>query len=303
VEEAGSSLPFGKKLGFPMLHIGKGLAMLSAATLLGGFVLPAAADDTGAPQTAATPPAHAAHHRPVKKKAPPPLVLPPLPAGPLQQVPLPQIPESAPTVTLENGKLTIVAQNATLGDILKQVQTLTGASIDVPPNGAQERVVTQLGPGAPRDVLATLLNGTAFNYVMLGSSSDPSAVASVVLTPKPGQSAGGQTAQNNFPQSPQGMVQVVPVPGQPFRQQVVNAMPPQPEPAAAEEDNSDDSEDKDQDPDAEQPAQPDNNAQPGQPNPNQPNAGPRTPEQLLQMMRQGQMPTPPGVPPQQQPQQ
>jgi hypothetical protein len=228
-------------------------------------------------------------------------VLPPLPAGPLQQVPLPQIPESAPKVTLENGQLTIVAHNATLGDILKQVQQLTNASIDLPPNGASERVVTQIGPGAPRDVLATLLNGTAFNYVMLGSSSDPTAIATVVLSPKPG-AVEAQTAANGYPQGGQPMVQTVPG-QQPFRQQAIAAMPPQPEAAAAEEDNADDSEDKDQDADADQagqPTPPDNNAQPDQQNPNLPNAGPRTPEQLLQMMRQGQPAVPPnGQPPQQ----
>ena len=84
-----------------------------------------------------------------------------------------QIPAAAPRVTYENGLLSITAQNATLGDILREVRKLTGATIDVPPAGANERVVVQLGPGAPRDVLATLLNGTSFNYVMLGSASDP----------------------------------------------------------------------------------------------------------------------------------
>ena len=47
-----------------------------------------------------------------------------------------------------------------------------------------------LGRGAPRDVLAGLLNGSSFNYVMLGSSSDPTAVSSVILTAK---SATGET--------------------------------------------------------------------------------------------------------------
>ena len=64
-----------------------------------------------------------------------------------------------------------------MGEILKQVEQLTGASIDLPANGAPERVVTEIGPGAPRDVLAVLLNGTQFNCVMLGSTSNPSAVS------------------------------------------------------------------------------------------------------------------------------
>ena len=55
-------------------------------------------------------------------------------------------------------------------------------SIFLRAHGANERVVTHLGPGAPRDVLAVLLNGSSFNYVMVGSSSDPTAVSSVILS-------------------------------------------------------------------------------------------------------------------------
>ena len=267
---------------------------------MAAFAIPASADDTQTPQAVPAAPAktaaHHAHTSNKKKTTAPPLVLPPLPPGPLQQVPLPQLPESAPKVSFENGQLTIVANNATLGEILKQVKKLTGASIDLPANGAPERVVTQIGPGAPRDVLATLLNGTAFNYVMLGSNSDPMAVSSVVLTPKPGgeqvQAAGG-----NFQQVPQPMAQGPHLPAQPFHP----GTPPQPEVAAADDPPADDAADQG-DQDQEQAAdQPDQNNQPEQPNANQPNAGPRTPEQLLQMMRQGQpgaMPGNPQQPPQ-----
>jgi len=43
----------------------------------------------------------------------------------------------------------------------------TGAEIEIP--SATERVVTHLGPGPARDVMADLLNGSRFNYVLLGS--------------------------------------------------------------------------------------------------------------------------------------
>ncbi len=101
-----------------------------------------------------------------------------------------QIPAAPPKVAYQNGLLSISAQNATLGEILREVRKQTGASIDIPQSGANERVVTQLGPGAPRDVLAALLNGTSYNYVMVGSPSDPSTVASVMLSARP--SAGGE---------------------------------------------------------------------------------------------------------------
>ncbi|MFZ0478564.1 MAG: hypothetical protein WAL71_05395 [Terriglobales bacterium] len=272
------------------------------AGLLLAVVLPAYADDpptnspAALPATAAMP---VRHHHPHKKPDPPPLVLPPLPAGPLSQVPMDQLPEIAPKVTYEKGKLSIAAQNSSLGEILKQVRKLTGASIEIPASGAAERVVAQIGPGAPRDVLATLLNGTAFNYVMLGSSSDTTSVASVVLTPKPGSGdAQNQVAvngvQQNAPVSPMGG----PMIPQPFRQQMIAGAQPNPNPeAGTPEDDNTGAESTDDDDNAEE-AQPVQPAQPAdqQATPNQPNAGPRTPEQLLQMMRQGQpgmIPPPP----------
>ena len=287
-----------------MSRTGQFRVWLAGGVLLAACAVPARAGQTEMPQAApqatpATAPAKSVPHHahPKKKTAPPPLVLPPLPPGPLQQVPLPQLPENAPNVSFENGQLTIVAHNATLGEILKQVKKLTGASIDLPANGAPERVVTQIGPGAPRDVLATLLNGTAFNYVMLGSNADPTAVSSVVLTPKPGgeqvQAAGG-----NFQQVGQPMAQGPHLPAQPFRQP--GAAIPEPE-VAADDPPADDAADQgDQEADQEQAAD-QQEGQPEQPNPNQPNQGPRTPEQLLQMMRQGQPGAMPGNQPPQQP--
>lgn len=296
---------------------GKSAGTLVAALLLGAFVLPLRADDPPDPNAAKAPSNDSSTKTPSRRhgaqKKPAPPVLPPLPEGPLQQVPMDQIPQSAPKVTFENGLLTISAKNSTLDDILKKVKELTGASIDLPPGGAPERVVTQLGPGAPRDVLAVLLNGTAFNYVLLGSTSDPSAISSVMLTSKPssggpeGQSTGQQPMTMTVYQQAQAMQPGRMMPGVPFRQALNANNQPQAGAAASgdsADDSSDDADDKDDDSDQPPPAQANGgqpsagagdanaanpNLQPGQ-NPNQPNAGPRTPEQLLQMMRQGQQP-------------
>ncbi len=277
-----------------------------------------APDQTAAPDpaSATTPPSNS--HK-VQKQAVP---LPQMPSGPLSQLPMDQIPPTPAKVTFQDGLLTISAQNSTLGEILREVHKLTGASIDIPASGANERVVTHLGPGAPRDVLAVLLNGSSFNYVMVGSNSDPTAVSSVILSSKPSSSpetpAQTQTAANVYQNSPQP----VPAPPQrfagrgPFNQQVV----PQPgntPPASADADDSKDDEElsADDQPDDQQqpgqPAQPDGTdatvpAQPQQPDPNQPNAGPKTPEQILEMLRKQQQPgsiPPQPQPPQQPPQQ
>jgi hypothetical protein len=80
------------------------------------------------------------------------------------------MPTSAPQVSFHNDQLTIVAHNSTLGDVLRAVRNQTGAAVEIPAN-ATERVVGRFGPGPARDVLAVLLNGSHFNYVMLGSAA------------------------------------------------------------------------------------------------------------------------------------
>lgn len=274
-----------------------------------------AGDPATAPDTApATTPHHNTH------KAPTPVVLPQMPSGPLSQVPMDQIPATPAKVTFQGGLLEISAENSTLGEILRNVRKLTGASIDIPQgsNAANERVVTHLGPGAPRDVLAVLLNGSSFNYVMVGSSTDPTAVSSVLLSVKPSATGENKTASNAanvYQNSPQPMQPNFPHPfaggqftparaGQPANAQV-------PPTAAESEDLKDDDQENAEETadDQTQPGQPDASdanaqVQPPQPDPNQPNAGPRTPEQILEMLRRQQQPgaapiQPPQPPPQQ----
>jgi len=111
------------------------------------------------------------------------------PAQPASPPPtLAQLPATPPQVSFEGGQLTISAQNSTLGDILKAVRTQTGATIDLP-GSASERVVGQFGPAPARDVLASLLNGSHFNYLLLGSPTDPSALDRVILMAKSGSAA------------------------------------------------------------------------------------------------------------------
>ncbi len=96
-----------------------------------------------------------------------------------------QQPTSPPQVTFRNGELTIAAQNSTLAEILRAVRTQTGATIDIPSN-ATERVVTNLGPGPAQQVLASLLNGTRYNYVLEGSASNPDELDHVILMTRNG---------------------------------------------------------------------------------------------------------------------
>jgi len=243
---------------------------------------------------AQTPATHPVKRKSAKSKPVKQFVLPPMPPGPLPQVPLDQLPAVPPEVSYQGGNLTIVAENSTLGDILKEVRKRTGASIDVPGN-ASERVATRLGPGSARDVLATLLNGTSFNYVMVGSPNDPATLSSVVLTPRPASSGAVQTAQAQ-PAPVYTAPNFGPGTGRP------GFVPPQAAPPQAA-DNDEDKDDDEAD-NAEDQQQQQAEGQPGQPgipsglpqpqvqqpdgtDPNgQPNGGPRTPQQILQMLQQ-----------------
>jgi hypothetical protein len=306
------------------------LCLLTALVLAPSLFAQTLGQNVMAGTSAATPksesspaPHHAAHK---KHKAPQPLVLPPMPAGPLSQLPMDQLPPAPAKVSFEDGLLAISAQNSTLGQILRDVKKLTGATIDIPQgSGANERVVTSLGPGAPRDVLSSLLNGSSFDYVMLGSNTDPGAVSSIILTSKqPGAGGPGpepqQTAANVY-QNNNPAVQDGRFPPQPFNRQVIAGQPqpgqpPQPG-AAAEDDSKDDDADNSDDNKDDDQAQPGQNGQqPGAAAPNgqdqaqsndpnqqnQPNAGPKTPEQILDMLRRQQQQPGALINPQQSPQ-
>jgi hypothetical protein len=72
-------------------------------------------------------------------------------------------------VSYTDGQLRIDAENVTLATVLKLVAEKTGAVIEVPPGTGTERIFEHIGPGRPEDVLASLLNGSPFDFVIVGS--------------------------------------------------------------------------------------------------------------------------------------
>ena len=202
--------------------------------------------------------------KPQKQEQPKPQ-LPAYTPAPLQPLPLEQVPAVAPRVHFSDGELTIVAHNSTLSDVLKEVREQTGAELDIPPN-ANERVVADLGPGPARSVLADLLNGTHFNYVMVGSITDPKAIQSIVLTPR---TAGPDTATtaSNLPVGAQRGF------GQPAM------MTSTPAEVGPSDDSADEADAPDDQADQADQNQPNNNGQP---------TTPKTPEQLLQELQRQQ---------------
>ena len=93
----------------------------------------------------------------------------PEPALPPQPTVAPSLFEQPPapaTVTAHTNELTVKADNSSLSQILHQVSSATGMRLDG--LGGDERVFGSFGPGAPREVLTALLNGTSYNVVMVG---------------------------------------------------------------------------------------------------------------------------------------
>jgi hypothetical protein len=87
------------------------------------------------------------------------------------------------SVTYENGMLRILADKATLSQVLYEVHLRTQAEIAIPAGAEQEKVVADLGPAPARDVLAALLNGSAYNFIFIGEELS---LQRVILTRRAG---------------------------------------------------------------------------------------------------------------------
>lgn len=93
-------------------------------------------------------------------------------------------------VGVHSNLLSIRAQGATLAEVLYEVHRRTGADIAIPAGAEQERVVVNLPPAPGRDTIASLLNGSRFNYIVLGADSDPGGFRNILLSVKEGGSSG-----------------------------------------------------------------------------------------------------------------
>ena len=96
--------------------------------------------------------------------------------------------EHAPWVTYRDGQLTIDARNSTLTEVLTLIAEKTGATIDIPPGSGLEPIVEHAGPGPANDVLAQLLNGSRYNFIIVNSPQRPSEPTRVLLSLQRGDS-------------------------------------------------------------------------------------------------------------------
>ena len=189
---------------------------------------------TQAPGPTPTAPASAnpthklASRKQISKPSPVPEPVTPAPTPP----PLPptpeQMPPSPPQVNYSGGMLTVSAKNSTLLDVLNAIQARTGAKMSLPP-GLTDRLFAQVGPAPPQDVLAKLLSGTNFDYVIVGSPQDPQTLQQVIVTARQG---GGTTmAQSPPPSSSYPSQSRLPGMGAPAEQPEAEAEPARSQPS------------------------------------------------------------------------
>lgn len=89
-------------------------------------------------------------------------------------------------VSFRNGQLQILAEKATLAEVLNEIHRQTGADIAIPSGAEQDQVVANYGPGPAEQVIAALLNGSRFNFVTVGAPDNPAKISSVILIPRTG---------------------------------------------------------------------------------------------------------------------
>jgi len=85
-------------------------------------------------------------------------------------------------VAYRDGLLGIQADKATLSDVLTAIQQRTGAEISMAPGTEQEKVVADIEAAPAPEVLARLLNGSKFNFLILSSPYDSRLLDKVILT-------------------------------------------------------------------------------------------------------------------------
>jgi hypothetical protein len=114
--------------------------------------------------------------------------------------PAPESPALPPTkkvdITEQNGMLSLSSKKASLAEVLEELRKQTGAEIVVPPGAEGEEVAISLGPAAPRDVISQLLNGSRYNFIIVGADNDANRIQKLILTRKAGGGPVPETASS-----------------------------------------------------------------------------------------------------------
>jgi hypothetical protein len=191
----------------------------------------------------------------------------------------PLAPAAPAQVSFQNGQLTVRAINSTLESVLNAIRSKAGVQFEGLEGVGSERIAVSMGPLPEGEVLAAVLAGSRYDFIVMERPDSPGIVQRVILSPRKGsQPAGTQTS----------------------------GMQP-PRPAASEDDETPDEASAEPESPQDTPVHPpilqaqpqmQINPQPQQPQPGQ--TGPKTPEQLLEELKQMQQRQQQQPPPQQQ---
>lgn len=107
-------------------------------------------------------------------------------------------PEPMAAVNYTQGQLTVVAQNASLGTVLKLISAKTGAVIDLAPELQNEPVIAQIGPSAVQEVMTALLDSPKIDYIIMGSGNVSGGMERIVVRTR--QSFGRNVISMSRPQ-------------------------------------------------------------------------------------------------------
>jgi hypothetical protein len=88
-------------------------------------------------------------------------------------------------VTFRDGLLGIRAEKVTLAEVLFAVQQRTGAVVALAAGAESEKIVADIAPAPASEVLARLLNGSNFNFLILSAANDPQQLDRVILSVRP----------------------------------------------------------------------------------------------------------------------
>ena len=87
-------------------------------------------------------------------------------------------------VSFHDGLLSIRVYKVSLSEVLFAVHQRTGAEIAISAGAEQEQVVANIGPAPAPEVLARLLNGSKFNFLILSAANDTRMLDRVILSPR-----------------------------------------------------------------------------------------------------------------------
>jgi hypothetical protein len=94
------------------------------------------------------------------------------------------LPPKKVEITLQDDKLSLVSNKASLAEVLTELHTRLNADIPIPAGAEQEMVAVVLGPGNQREVISKLLEGSRYNFIIVGTDQDANKVERVILSPK-----------------------------------------------------------------------------------------------------------------------